>query len=147
MPFQLLQLPPAPLWPLGVYFAGVLLVVVGMLVGSYLLGQRHVDRTYTPYESGILPSGFARFRIPINYYLIAMFFVIFDLEAVFIISWAVAAKELGWAGYIEVVIFIAVLVAALVYLWRMGALDQPTRLPESEGKRKESSKDHALSAH
>jgi NADH-quinone oxidoreductase subunit A len=133
----------AALWPLGVYFVGVILVVAGMLVGSYVLGQRHVDRTYTPYEAGILPSGFARFRIPINYYLIAMFFVIFDLEAVFIFAWAVAARELGWAGYIEVAIFIGVLLAALVYLWRQGALDQPTRRSDRIEYGKEKGRGHA----
>ena len=52
-----------------------------------------------------------------------MFFVIFDLEAVFIFAWAVAARELGWAGYWEIFVFIAILAAALVYLWRLGALD------------------------
>jgi len=134
------------IWPLGVYLVGVLLVVTGMLVGSYLLGQRHVDRTYTPYEGGILPSGFGRFRIPANFYLMAMFFVIFDLEAVFIITWAVAAKELGWAGYIEVAIFIGVLLAALVYLWRMGALDHTSRHSGRKTERKESARTHALSA-
>lgn len=56
-------------------------------------------------------------------YLVAMFFVIFDLEAVFLVAWAVALREVGWAGYIEVLIFVGVLVIALIYLWRLGALD------------------------
>jgi NADH-quinone oxidoreductase subunit A len=62
-----------------------------------------------------------------KFYLVAMFFVIFDLEAVFVIAWALAARPLGWAGYIEILIFIGVLMAALVYLWRLGALDWGTR--------------------
>jgi NADH-quinone oxidoreductase subunit A len=62
-------------------------------------------------------------RLSAKFYLIAVFFVIFDLEAVFLYSWAVAAQDLGWPGYWEVVIFVGVLVVALAYLWRLGALD------------------------
>ena len=113
-----------PLWPLVVYFAGVLVVVAGMLVISYVLGQKHNERaTGIPYESGMLPTGSARLRFDVKYYLVAMFFVIFDLETVFIVAWAIAFRELGWAGYVEILIFIAVLLAGLVYLWRLGALD------------------------
>src|ERR1017187_10682977 len=112
------------MWPLGVYFALVLLLVAGMLVVSYLLGQRHHQRsTGEPYEGGILSEGSARGRLSAKFYLVAVFFVIFDLEAVFIFAWAVAARELGWAGYREIFVFIAILVAALAYLWLLGALD------------------------
>lgn len=112
------------LWALGVYFVVVLLLVVAMLAISYVLGQRHNEHaTGSPYESGILSEGSARVRLSAKFYLIAMFFVIFDLEAVFIFAWAVAARELGWAGYSEIFVFIAILVAGLAYLWRLGALD------------------------
>jgi NADH-quinone oxidoreductase subunit A len=112
------------LWTLGVYFVVVLLLVAAMLALSYVLGQRHNERaTGSPYESGILSEGSARVRLSAKFYLVAMFFVIFDLEAVFIFAWAVAARELGWAGYQEIFVFIAILVAALAYLWRLGALD------------------------
>ncbi len=115
---------PAPLWPLAVYGAAVLAVVVGMLVISYLLGQRHRQRaTGEPYESGIVSTGTARLRLSVQFYLVAMFFVIFDLEAVFLVAWSLVAREAGWTGYIEILVFIAVLLAALVYLWREGALD------------------------
>jgi len=111
-------------WPLGVYFVAVVILVSGMIGLSYILGEHHRDRaTGEPYESGIVSTGSARQRFSAKFYLIAMFFVIFDLEAVFIFAWAVAARELGWAGYIEVLIFIGILVATLVYLWRQGALD------------------------
>ena len=120
------------LWPLLVYFAAVILLVMVMLGLSYLLGQQHRERATTePFESGIVPVGYARFRLSAKFYLVAMFFVIFDLEAVFLFAWAIAFRETGWAGYIEVVIFIGILVAALVYLWRLGALDWG-----SEGRRK-----------
>jgi len=113
-----------PLWPLALYAALVLVVVGAMLGISYVLGERHRDRaTGDPYESGIATTGSARLRLSAKFYLVAMFFVIFDLEAVFLFAWAVALRELGWAGYAEVVVFVAVLLAALVYLWRRGALD------------------------
>lgn len=117
------------LWPLAVYFAGVIFLVgLGMVGLSFLLGQRHKDRaTGEPYESGIVSQGSARIRLSAKFYHVAMFFVVFDLEAVFIFAWAVAIRELGWLGYIEVIIFIGVLFAGLVYLWRMGALDWGSR--------------------
>ena len=114
----------APIWPLVVYFFAVLVVAGGMLGISALLGERHQDReTGEQFESGIKPTGDARVRFSARYYQVAMFFVIFDLEAVFIFAWAVAFRESGWAGYSEMVVFIGVLLAALVYLWRDGALE------------------------
>ena len=112
------------LWPLALYFFAVLALAIVMIGLSYFLGERHRERTTgEQYESGIMPTGSARIRFNANFYLIAVFFVIFDLETLFIISWAVAVRELGWAGYIEIVIFIGILFVALIYLWGVGALD------------------------
>ncbi len=112
------------LWPLGVYVALVLGLVGAMLGLSYVLGQRHHDRsTDSPYESGIISEGSARVRLSAKFYLVAMFFVIFDLEAIFIFAWAVAVRETGWVGYGVAATFILVLLAALGYLWRVGALE------------------------
>jgi NADH-quinone oxidoreductase subunit A len=112
------------LWPLAVYVAIVGMLVVAMLGLSFVLGQRHKDRaTGSPYESGILSEGSARVRFSAKFYLVAMFFVIFDLEAVFLFAWAVAVRETGWTGYAEVLLFITVLLATVAYLWRVGALD------------------------
>ncbi len=111
-------------WPLAVYTILVGLLVMAMLSMSFVLGQRHHDRaTGSPYESGILSEGSARVRFSAKFYLIAMFFVIFDLESVFLFAWAVAVRETGWAGYAEALLFIMVLLATLAYLWRVGALD------------------------
>jgi NADH-quinone oxidoreductase subunit A len=125
-----------PLWPLAVYFTAVLVLAVIMLALSYVLGERHVGRaTGEPFESGILPTGSARMRFDAKFYLMAMFFVIFDVEAAFILCWAVAARELGWKGYGEVLVFIAVLAIALAYLWRLGALDWGTLRQKPHGIR------------
>ncbi len=113
----------------------VLVLVTVVLVLSYVLGQRHHERgTGVPYESGMLPTGSARLRMDVKYYLVAMFFVIFDVEAVFLFAWAVAFRELGWAGYVEALVFIAVLVAALAYLWKLGALDWGTLAAGTRGR-------------
>jgi NADH-quinone oxidoreductase subunit A len=115
------------LWPLAVYTALVVALVAAMIGISFILGERHRDRaTGEPYESGSILAGSTRVRVDIRFYLVAVFFVIFDLEAVFIFAWAVAVRELGWAGYAEVILFIGFLAAALVYLWRVGALETAT---------------------
>ena len=118
------------LWPFIVYFVAVVALVTAMIAVSHVLGQRHRERaTGEPYESGIASTGSAHVRFDVRFYLVAMFFVIFDLEAIFIFAWAVAARELGWPGYYEILVFIGVLAAALIYLWRLGALEWgPTKL-------------------
>jgi NADH-quinone oxidoreductase subunit A len=117
-------MPSDTLLPLLAYIALVILVVGGLLALSYVLGQRHHEpATGEPFESGILHIGSGWLRIPVRFYLVAVLFVIFDLETAFIFAWAVSARQAGWAGYVEILIFIGVLVAALVYLWRIGALD------------------------
>jgi NADH-quinone oxidoreductase subunit A len=117
-------------WPL-IFYSLLAIAIVAAIVGlSALLGQRHRERaTGIPYESGMLPTGSARLRFSAEFYLIAMFFVIFDLESVLVFGWAVAVRELGWAGYAEVGVFSAVLIAALAYLWRSGGLNWETSHP------------------
>lgn len=112
------------LWPVLVYGA-IVLSLIGVILGlSFVLGQRHNERaTGEPYEGGILSTGSAHLRFSSQFYLIAMLFVIFDVETVFIVSWAIAFKELGWAGYVGVMVFIILLVVVLIYEWRNGALD------------------------
>jgi NADH-quinone oxidoreductase subunit A len=115
---------PAALWPIAVYFGAVVILVAAMLGVSHFLGERHREKqTEEPYESGVVPTGTARLRFHIRFYLVAMFFVIFDLEAVFVYAWAVSIRKTGWPGYFEMLIFIGILAAALAYLWRIKALD------------------------
>jgi len=111
-------------WPLLVYFVFIIFLVAAVLVVSYLLGPRHSEpATAEPYEGGIVSQGSAHVRFSMRYYLVAMFFVVFDLEAVFIYAWAGAVREIGWAGYWGVMLFVAMLAAVLLYVWRVGALD------------------------
>ena len=121
------------LWPLVVYSVAVVILVSFMLILSALLGQRHMERaTGEPYESGIVSTGSARVRFHAGFYLMAMFFVIFDLEAAFVYAYSLAFRELGWAGYGEILVFVGILVLALFYLWRQGALDWRTRRQRTE---------------
>ena len=113
-----------PLWPLLLYAIVVVILLVAILFLSYILGQHHHDRaTNKPYEGGIEQTGSARLRFSAQFYLVAMLFVIFDVEAVFIILWALGFYELGWYGYAGVAIFIGQLVVVLIYEWGIGALD------------------------
>ena len=119
---------PANLLPLIIYFGAVLAITGVMLGGSYLLGQRHHAKAADePFESGIVPTGDVHIRFSVHFYLLAIFFVIFDMESVFLFAWSVALKESGWSGFIEALIFISVLLATLIYLWALGALDWRTR--------------------
>ncbi|MCC6384899.1 MAG: NADH-quinone oxidoreductase subunit A [Bacteroidia bacterium] len=112
------------LWPILVYAGGVVLLITIMLGASYFLGERHQETvTDTVYESGIKVTGDAWFKFPVHFYILAMFFVIFDLEVVFIVAWAINARALGWEGYLAIATFIGSLVAILIYVWRIGALD------------------------
>ena len=139
-------MPMVSLWPLAVYFLGVLVIVSGMLGLSYIFGQRHKERaTGEIFESGMVPTGSTPARFNVQFYLNAAFFVIFDLESMFIFIWALTVREAGWAGYLAIAVFIAVLVLTLVYLWRAGALEWrishappqpahiPTDTPQQEG--------------
>jgi NADH-quinone oxidoreductase subunit A len=112
------------LWPFILYAAAVVLLVAGMLFVSYFLGEKHKERaTNKSYESGIAATGTTRLRFPVHFYIVAMFFVIFDLETAIIIAWAISIRETGWTGYLAVVIFAVILLVVLVYEWKTGALD------------------------
>lgn len=111
-------------WPFLVYTAASLAIVGIMIIISYVLGERHKEKTTEePYESGIPPTGNARLRFSSHFYLIAMFFVIFDLDAAFIMAWAVSFRELGLPGYIGIFIFILILMVVLIYELGIGALN------------------------
>lgn len=112
------------LWPFLLYAALVIVLLFIILTLSYFLGQHHKDRaTNLPYEGGIQQTGSARLRFSAQFYLVAMLFVIFDVEAVFLMLWALGFYELGWPGYLGAAFFIVQLVVVLIYEWGIGALD------------------------
>lgn len=111
-------------WAFVIFIVVALGLCAFMLVAAYFLGGRARARTKnTPYESGIDAVGSARLRLSAKFYLVAMFFVIFDVEALYLFAWSVSVRESGWIGFIEAAIFIFVLLAGLFYLVRIGALD------------------------
>lgn len=107
------------------YTAMVVALAVLMLGLSAVLGERTraTRATREPFESGIVSVGGARLRLSARFYLVAVFFVIFDLEAVFVFAWAVSARDASWPGFVEIAVFIGILLAALLWLARTGALD------------------------
>ncbi|MHC1744941.1 MAG: NADH-quinone oxidoreductase subunit A [Syntrophobacteraceae bacterium] len=109
---------------LTVYGVLVLVVIASQLFLASWLGERRpsVEKS-RPYECGIIPTGSARFRYPVPFYLVAIFFLLFDVEGVYIFSWAVAYKDLGWAGWTQMAFFILVLLIGLIYIWMKGGLD------------------------
>jgi NADH-quinone oxidoreductase subunit A len=103
----------------------LVVVVVGLIHGvTHLLGERHkAPGAAMPYESGVAPSGDARIRFPADFYLVAMFFVVFDAASIFLFAWAVAAHELGWQGYAAMLLFLVETLVALAYLVKTGVFD------------------------
>ncbi|HSO17943.1 MAG TPA: NADH-quinone oxidoreductase subunit A [Desulfosarcina sp.] len=115
-------------WQPGVFslvlFSAVVIGLTAVLLFlSRWLGNRQPnEEKLRPYESGIIPTGQARLRYPVPFFMVAIFFLIFDVEGAYIFSWAVANRPLGWAGWLQIEFFIAVLLAGLAYIWIKGGL-------------------------
>jgi NADH-quinone oxidoreductase subunit A len=110
--------------PILLHLVAVVAIAMGMLVLSWWVGiKRPTREKLSPYECGITPVGDARERFSVSYYLIGMLFILFDVEAVFLYPWAIIFKSLGWFGFIEMLLYIAILLAGYIYLWKKGALD------------------------
>ncbi len=113
-----------------VIFTVVVFVLIGIMIflSSWLGQKRPSPEKLRPYESGIIPTGAARLHHPVPFYLVAIFFLLFDVEGIFIFAYAVSAKELGWLGWFQINFFIVVLLLGLAYIWRKGGLEWgPTR--------------------
>ena len=109
---------------LAVYVVLVLIFVASQLIIAVWLGEKKkTEEKLRPYESGIIPSGDARLHYPVPFYLVAIFFLIFDVEGAFIFAWAIAHGKLGWAGWLQISFFIVLLLLGLFYVWRKGGLD------------------------
>jgi NADH-quinone oxidoreductase subunit A len=99
----------------------VAMIVVGL---GFLFGPKRPTRIKSqPYESGMVPYGPGKQRISVRYYLVAVLFILFDIELVFFLPWAVAFRKLGTGGVVSMFIFIGVLVVGYIYAWKKGALD------------------------
>ncbi|HEX6488480.1 MAG TPA: NADH-quinone oxidoreductase subunit A [Candidatus Dormibacteraeota bacterium] len=110
--------------PLLVYAIIALGLVATLVLVSFLLGPQKPYRSkLLPYESGIIPQVPARQRLSVRFYLTAMLFIIFDVEAVFFYPWAVYLHQLGWYGVIEMFVFMLILIVALAHIWRKGGLE------------------------
>ena len=97
--------------------------LVSVLLSSVLGPKKPTPEKLAPYECGMPPVGDARERHPVKFYLVAMIFLLFDIEVAFLYPWAMALRDLGWAGFGQVVLFMVLLLAGYVYVWRKGALD------------------------
>lgn len=121
---------------LGLYALIATGLILILLILARFLGQRtHSKEKDAPYESAVEPTGDARLREPVPFYMVAIFFIVFDLEAVFVVSWAVAYDLLGWAGFWQISFFIVVLFLGLVYLWKMGGLEWGTQGARDQQRR------------
>ena len=99
-------------------------VALSMLFANALFGPKRPSPVKSqPFECGVDPIALPAGRLPIHFYVVAMLFVVFDVELVFLVPWAVLARALGWAGLLEMAFFLAIVVAGFVYAWREGALE------------------------
>ena len=111
-------------FPILILFGVSVVNAVGMVVASQILNPRRATpQKDMPYESGMIPLGDTRARFSVKFYMVAISFIIFDLEAIFLIPWAVEMRALGWEGFIAVSIFMMVLVVGFIYEWKTGGLD------------------------
>lgn len=125
----------AEYWAIGLFVVAVITLCAFMIGMASMLGGRSRGRSKSlPFESGIIGTGSARQRFSVKFYLVAMLFVIFDIEAVFLFGWAVAVREVGWSGFWGAAVFIFILLAGLIYDSRVGALDWA---PAGRGKRRQ----------
>jgi len=126
-----------------VYFPVLLQVAIAMAVAtlmlglSYLLGKKVRNRVKDmPYESGIVPTGDARHRFSVKFYLVGMLFILFDIEAIFLYPWAVAYRQLKMFAFVEMLIFIALILCGFFFIWKKGALDWSySDRPDESGSR------------
>jgi NADH-quinone oxidoreductase subunit A len=110
--------------PLLILFAVSVLNGVGMMVASHIFNPlRPTPQKAMPYESGMIPLGSTRARFSVKFYMVAISFIVFDLETIFLIPWAVRMRELGWSAFIAMTLFVIVLAVGLLYEWKKGGLE------------------------
>ncbi|MGH9522436.1 MAG: NADH-quinone oxidoreductase subunit A [Terriglobales bacterium] len=121
--------------PLLIQFGVALVLATGMVLASSLLGKHRYTRAkFTPYECGMTPVGDSRERFSVKFYLVAMLFILFDVEAVFLYPWAIIFKDLKVFGFVEMMVYIAILLVGLWYVWKKGVLDWAERPSASRNR-------------
>jgi NADH-quinone oxidoreductase subunit A len=132
-------------WEPGLLSLGIYCLFVLLLIGAFLLLARWLGEKkdnpekLRPYECGIIPTGTARFRYPVAFYLVAVFFLIFDVEAAYIFSWSIAFDRLGWSGWLQISFFILILLISLFYIWKKGGLEWGPQTLETKDTQETSS--------
>jgi len=125
---------PETYFPVLVQIGLALLVATALVALSYLIGKRVKDKVKeSPYECGIAPTGTARERFSVNFYLVAIVFILFDIEAVFLYPWAVVYRELKMFAFVEMTLFIVLILSGFFYIWKKGALDWSREEPSAAG--------------
>jgi NADH-quinone oxidoreductase subunit A len=115
---------PDTYFPVLVQIALAVLIATALIVISVAVGKRVKDRVKdSPYECGIAPTGSARERFSVKFYLVGIVFILFDIESVFLYPWAVVYRELKMFAFVEMLIFIALILSGFLYIWKKGALD------------------------
>ena len=110
--------------PLLLLFGFSAATALGMLIGSHIFNpRRRTSQKEMPYESGMIPLGDTRARFSVKFYMVAISFIVFDLETIFLIPWAVRMRELGWSGFVAMSMFVVVLAVGLLYEWKKGGLE------------------------
>ncbi|SPF36357.1 NADH-quinone oxidoreductase subunit A [Candidatus Sulfopaludibacter sp. SbA4] len=124
--------------PTEVYFPVLVQAIIamalaaGLLSVSYLLGKRVRNKVKDiPYESGIVPTGDARQRFSVKFYLVGMLFILFDIEAIFLYPWVVVYRELKMVAFVEMLVFVVLILSGFFYIWKKGALDWSGSNPDS----------------
>jgi NADH-quinone oxidoreductase subunit A len=124
-------------FPILVQAVVAMALAAGLLAVSYLLGKRVSNRVKdTPYESGITPTGDARERFSVKFYLVGMLFILFDIEAIFLYPWVVVFREPGMAklAFVEMLVFVVLILSGFFYIWKKGALDWAEKPPARRDK-------------
>jgi NADH-quinone oxidoreductase subunit A len=125
---------PDTYFPVLVQIAIAVVVATALVALSYLIGKRVQDKVKdSPYECGIAPTGSARERFSVKFYLVAIVFILFDIEAVFLYPWAVVYRELKMFAFTEMLLFIVLILAGFFYIWKKGALDWSREEPSAAG--------------
>jgi NADH-quinone oxidoreductase subunit A len=126
---------PETFFPVLVQIVIAVVVAAALVALSYLIGKRVKDRVKdSPYECGIAPTGSARERFSVKFYLVGIVFILFDIEAVFLYPWAVVYRELKMFAFVEMLLFVVLILVGFFYVWKKGALDWSSDSPSTANK-------------